>query len=73
MEFLRVHHMGVKAMAVHDEAMLSLVCDLLPMETSAGDMTIAQLIERAAGSSTPPAPRTTARCCRSPPSRSGRW
>ncbi|MBO0869971.1 MAG: HSP90 family protein [Micromonosporaceae bacterium] len=36
--FLRVHHLGVKALAVRDDEMLRLVEAWLPMETSRGQM-----------------------------------
>ncbi len=36
--FLRVHHLGVKALAVRDDEMLRLVDAWLPMETSRGTM-----------------------------------
>ncbi|QSB16744.1 HSP90 family protein [Natronosporangium hydrolyticum] len=37
-EFLRVHHLGVKALARHDDEMLRLVDAWLPYETSRGPM-----------------------------------
>ncbi len=37
-EFLRVHHLGVKALAVRDDEMLRLVDGWLPVETSRGRM-----------------------------------
>lgn len=43
--FLRAHHVSVKAMALHDDGLLATVCDLLPMETSLGELTISQFTE----------------------------
>jgi molecular chaperone HtpG len=40
-EFLDIHHLGVKALALHDEEMLRLVERWWPMETNTGRMTIA--------------------------------
>jgi molecular chaperone HtpG len=40
-EFLDVHHLGVKALALHDDEMLRLVERWWPMETNAGRMTLA--------------------------------
>jgi len=44
--FLQVHHLGVKAMAVHDIEMLRLVDRWLELETSDGDMTAAEFRRR---------------------------
>jgi molecular chaperone HtpG len=41
-EFLGVHHLGVKALALHDDEMLGLVEQWWPMETNAGRMTLAE-------------------------------
>jgi molecular chaperone HtpG len=41
-QFLRIHHLGVKAMAVHDGAMLRVIERWWPMETNTGPMTLAQ-------------------------------
>jgi molecular chaperone HtpG len=41
-EFLGVHHLGVKALALHDDEMLRLVEQWWPMETNAGRMTLAE-------------------------------
>ncbi|MFF5227749.1 HSP90 family protein [Dactylosporangium sp. NPDC000521] len=41
-EFLRIHHLGVKALAVHDDEMLRLVAQWWPFETTVGPMTLAQ-------------------------------
>ncbi|GAA2368299.1 HSP90 family protein [Dactylosporangium salmoneum] len=41
-EFLEVHHLGVKALALHDDEMLRLVERWWPMETNAGRMTLAE-------------------------------
>jgi molecular chaperone HtpG len=40
-EFLDIHHLGVKALAQHDDEMLRLVDRWWPMETNAGRMTLA--------------------------------
>jgi molecular chaperone HtpG len=40
-QFLAVHHLGVKAVAVHDLEMLRIVDNWWPMETSVGPMTLA--------------------------------
>ncbi|GGM10691.1 molecular chaperone HtpG [Streptomyces fumigatiscleroticus] len=45
-EFLRVHHLGVKALALHDDEMLRLVTDYWPMETNVGPLTLAEFRER---------------------------
>jgi len=45
-EFLRVHHLGVKALALHDDAMLTLVATWWPMETNVGPMTLSEFRER---------------------------
>lgn len=44
--FLRLHHVGVKALAVHDDAMLDLVYRWLEFETSSGAMTLAEFARR---------------------------
>ncbi|MFI0351835.1 HSP90 family protein [Actinomadura sp. 9N407] len=44
--FLSVHQLGVKALAVHDVEMLRLVDRWLPMETSDGEMTLAEFRRR---------------------------
>ena len=40
--FLRVHQLGVKAMALRDDEMLRLIYEELPFETSLGDIPIAE-------------------------------
>ncbi|TVT52995.1 HSP90 family protein [Amycolatopsis rhizosphaerae] len=45
-EFLRVHQLGVKALAVHDDEMLRLVDRWLPMETNAGHVPLAEFRRR---------------------------
>ncbi|GAB3213507.1 HSP90 family protein [Marinactinospora thermotolerans] len=45
-EFLRLHHIGVKALAVHDDGMLELVYRWLEFETSDGAMTLAEFARR---------------------------
>jgi len=40
-EFLEIHHLGVKALALHDDEMLRLVDRWWPMETNIGRMTLA--------------------------------
>ncbi|HEU5110349.1 MAG TPA: HSP90 family protein [Micromonosporaceae bacterium] len=44
--FLDVHHLGVKALALHDDEMLRLVDTWLPMETNVGRMTPADFRAR---------------------------
>ena len=44
--FLNVHHLGVKALALHDEEMLRLVEQWWPMETNIGRMTLAEFRSR---------------------------
>jgi molecular chaperone HtpG len=45
-EFLGIHHLGVKALALHDDEMLRLVEQWWPMETNAGRMTLAEFRSR---------------------------
>ena len=45
-EFLSIHHLGVKALALHDDEMLRLVERWWPMETNVGRMTLAEFRER---------------------------
>ncbi|MQY07407.1 HSP90 family protein [Actinomadura macrotermitis] len=47
--FLRLHQLGVKAMALHDDDMLRLVDRWLEFETSAGPMTLAEFRRRHPG------------------------
>ncbi|SDM25657.1 HSP90 family protein [Allokutzneria albata] len=44
--FLEIHHLGVKALALHDEEMLRLVEQWMPMETNVGRMTLADFRSR---------------------------
>jgi molecular chaperone HtpG len=44
--FLGVHHLGVKALALHDDEMLRLVEQWYPMETNMGSITLAEFRER---------------------------
>jgi molecular chaperone HtpG len=44
--FLRIHHYGVKALALHDDEMLRLVEQWYPMETNMGQVTLAEFRER---------------------------
>ncbi|MBV1853910.1 HSP90 family protein [Catellatospora tritici] len=44
--FLSVHHLGVKALAMHDEEMLRLVDQWWPMETNMGRMTLSEVRRR---------------------------
>jgi molecular chaperone HtpG len=41
-EFLQIHHLGVKALALHDDEMLRVVERWWPMETNVGRMTLAE-------------------------------
>jgi molecular chaperone HtpG len=45
-EFLEIHHVGVKALALHDDEMLRLVDLWWPMETNVGRMTLAEFRQR---------------------------
>ncbi|MFI0447709.1 HSP90 family protein [Actinomadura sp. 6N118] len=47
--FLRLHQLGVKAMALHDDDMLRIVDRWLEFETSAGPMTLAEFRKRHVG------------------------
>ena len=44
--FLAIHHLGVKALALHDDEMLRLVEQWWPVETNVGRMTLAEFRER---------------------------
>lgn len=43
--FLRIHQLGVKALAVHDDEMLRLVEQWVPFETTLGQLTLAEFRE----------------------------
>jgi len=45
-DFLQVHHLGVKALALHDDEMLRLVDQWWPMETNTGQLTLAEFRQR---------------------------
>ncbi|MFY1689480.1 HSP90 family protein [Plantactinospora sp. WMMB782] len=45
-EFLRIHHLGVKALAVHDDEMLRLVDQWWPFDTNQGRLTLAEFRDR---------------------------
>jgi len=45
-DFLRIHHLGVKALALHDDEMLRLVEQWWPMETNTGQTTLAEFRTR---------------------------
>ncbi len=45
-EFLSIHHLGVKALALHDDEMLRLVEQWVPLETNLGHLTLAEFRER---------------------------
>jgi molecular chaperone HtpG len=45
-DFLQVHHLGVKSLALHDDEMLRLVEQWWPMETNGGRMTLAEFRQR---------------------------
>jgi molecular chaperone HtpG len=45
-EFLTIHHLGVKALALHHDDMLRLVERWWPMETNVGPMTLAEFSDR---------------------------
>ncbi len=45
-DFLQVHHLGVKALALHDDEMLRIVDQWWPMETNVGRLTLAEFRQR---------------------------
>ncbi|MBB4694927.1 HSP90 family protein [Paractinoplanes abujensis] len=45
-QFLEIHHLGVKALAVHDDEMLRLVHEWWPFETNVGRLTLAEFLDR---------------------------
>jgi molecular chaperone HtpG len=45
-QFLNIHHLGVKALALHDDEMLRLVEQWYPMETNMGQVTLADFRSR---------------------------
>ncbi len=45
-EFLAIHRLGVKALALHDDEMLRVVDRWLPVETNVGQLTLADFRER---------------------------
>ncbi|WP_229076515.1 HSP90 family protein [Actinoplanes sp. DH11] len=45
-EFLRIHHLGVKSLALHDDEMLRLVEQWYPMQTNMGEVTLAEFHAR---------------------------
>lgn len=45
-QFLSVHHLGVKTLALHDEEMLRLVDQWWPMETNMGRMSLSEFREK---------------------------
>ncbi|SCG60837.1 HSP90 family protein [Micromonospora coxensis] len=45
-EFLQIHHLGVKALALHDDEMLRLVDQWWPMDTNVGTLTLAEFRRR---------------------------
>jgi molecular chaperone HtpG len=45
-EFLSVHQLALKAMAVHDDELARIVLPWMGVETSAGDLTVAELTRR---------------------------
>ncbi|MEU5563060.1 HSP90 family protein [Micromonospora musae] len=45
-EFLQIHHLGVKALALHDDEMLRLVDQWWPMDTNVGTLTLAEFRQR---------------------------
>ena len=44
--FLQIHHLGVKAMAVHDDDMMRLLHQYWPWETNVGPLTLAEFHDR---------------------------
>ncbi|HEX7396697.1 MAG TPA: HSP90 family protein, partial [Propionibacteriaceae bacterium] len=45
-EFLRIHHVAAKGMALADDEMLEVLLPLLPFETNTGDSTLPDLMKR---------------------------
>ncbi|MFI1992484.1 HSP90 family protein [Actinoplanes sp. NPDC020271] len=45
-QFLQIHHLGVKALALHDDEMLRLVEQWYPMQTNVGELTLAEFRAR---------------------------
>jgi molecular chaperone HtpG len=45
-DFLRIHYLGVKALALHDDEMLRLVEQWYPMQTNMGEVTLAEFRSR---------------------------
>jgi molecular chaperone HtpG len=45
-KFLEIHHLGVKALAVHDDEMLRLLYEWWPFETNVGHLTLAEFLDR---------------------------
>ncbi|GAA2680622.1 MULTISPECIES: HSP90 family protein [Actinoplanes] len=45
-QFLQIHHLGVKALALHDDEMLRLVEQWYPMQTNMGELTLADFRAR---------------------------
>jgi molecular chaperone HtpG len=45
-DFLRIHYLGVKALALHDDEMLRLVEQWYPMQTNMGEITLAEFRAR---------------------------
>jgi molecular chaperone HtpG len=46
LEFLSIHHLGVKSLALHDDEMLRLVANWWPMETNMGRLTLSEFQQR---------------------------
>jgi molecular chaperone HtpG len=44
--FMQIHHLGVKALAVHDDDMLRLVYEYWPFESNVGPLTLAEFHDR---------------------------
>ena len=45
-EFLQIHHVAAKAMALADDEMLTMLLPLLPFQSNVGDTTLPELLER---------------------------
>lgn len=65
--FLQLHHVGVKALAAHDDTMLDLVYRWLDFETSSGTMPWQSSPDATPKSVTRPTSTSSAACPRSPP------
>lgn len=59
-KILITHHLALRALAVTDDDMLSLVAEILPFETSDGELTLREVTSRSPGGEIVHAPTTDA-------------